>query len=346
MVAIKEVLGQIRQGILSPLYVFYGEERWLIDEALRLLREQLTPQGESDFNYERFDLTEEPIERALESAESFTLMGEKRLIVAFGATFLCSGREKDKVEHNLEALEKYVENPAPHSVFCLVVHHPKLDERKKIVRSLKNHAVVAEAEPLKSGEILSWIKERGRERGVIIQDEAAALLQQFMGESLSQLDLEIAKLASYAGRGNEVTEEVVLALTSETAERNVFQLVNEVVEQKVTEAFRTLHNLLKRNEEPIKILFLLARQFRLMYEAKRLAQGGWGEKELARVMGVHPYVAKLVLKQSRRFSVEELELILNRLADLDYEMKTGQVDKALALELFILQSMKTKKVSM
>lgn len=345
MAAIQEVLKQIGQGEISPLYVFYGEERWLIDEALRLLKEKLLPEGDS-FNYESFDLTEEPVERALDSAESFTLMGDGRLIVAKGATFLSSGREKETVDHNLEALENYAANPAPHSVFVLVVDKPKLDERKKIVRTLKKQAVVAEAAPLKPGELLSWIKERGRVRGVSIEDEAAALLQQFVGGNLSQLDLEIAKLASYAGEGNGVREEMVLALTSETAEQNVFQLVNEVAERRMTQAFRTLENLLRCNEEPIKILFLLARQFRLMYEAKRLEQEGHREKELARIMGVHPYVAKLVLKQSRGFTVDQLETLLNKLADLDFEMKTGQVDKALALELFILQAIKAKKVSL
>lgn len=137
MMSIVDVAKQIDSGEIAPLYIFFGEERLLIDETVGLLREKIVQDQNVDFNFETFDLNEQPVQLAIEAAETYPFIGDKRLVVAHGASFLSSVKEKDKVEHDLEALEAYVQNPAPYSVLVMTVFHPKLDERKKNCPSFK-----------------------------------------------------------------------------------------------------------------------------------------------------------------------------------------------------------------
>ncbi|EGL82302.1 DNA polymerase III, delta subunit [Caldalkalibacillus thermarum TA2.A1] len=334
---ITEANTQIKQGHIAPVYVLYGSQRFLIDEIIRNLSEHILDEASVDFNYETFDLEEHPIQSVLEAAETLPFMGEKRLIVAYGAHFLSGAKEKYKVEHDLEALMRYVSHPVDYSVLVLVVPQEKLDERKKIVKLLKKEGAVVQAGSLPMDQLVPWLKQRAADLGVQITDEACALLHQFAGDHMQMLANEMAKMASYVGKQGVITEETVHQLIAKTVEQDVFNLVDHVVQLRVSQAFATLEELLRRNEEPIKILFLLARQFRLIYRAKDLAKQGYSERQMCQMMGVHPYVCKLAVRQGRRFSLKQLAEVLDQLAELDFKLKTGQLDKRLALELFILQ---------
>ncbi|MDQ0339603.1 DNA polymerase-3 subunit delta [Caldalkalibacillus uzonensis] len=340
---IADIHKQIEQGQIAPVYVLYGSQRFLMDDFIRKLSERVLDEASLDFNYESFDLEEYAIQSVVEVAETLPFIGEKRLIVAYGAHFLSGVKGKYKVEHDLEALVRYVSQPADYSIMVLVVPQEKLDERKKVVKLLKTHGVVVQANSLPVEQLVPWLKQRASDLGVQITDEACALLHQFAGDHMQMLANEMSKMANYVGSGGEITEDTVHHLIAKTVEQDVFKLVDQVVQLRVDQAFSTLDELLRRNEEPIKILFLLARQFRLIFRAKDLAEQGYSERQMSQIIGVHPYVCKLAIRQGRRFSLEQLAEVLDQLAELDYKLKTGLLDKRLALELFILQLTQRQK---
>ena len=95
--------------------------------------------------------------------------------------------------------------------------------------------------------------------------------------------------------------------------------------------------MLKMNEEPIKIVVILANQFRIMYQSKELLKKGYSEKDIASTLKIHPYRVKLAIQNSRNYTSDILLKNLNALADIDIGIKTGTINKDLALELFILK---------
>ena len=130
--------------------------------------------------------------------------------------------------------------------------------------------------------------------------------------------------------------EVVELLVARQLEDNVFLLTDALVQRKIKEAYLIYEDLMTQNEEPFKLLILIANQFRLMSQVIGLSKQGYRETDIAKTLNVHPYRVKLIHGQSHRFEQETIAKYLYQLADIDYKIKSGVLQKELALEMFIL----------
>lgn len=113
--------------------------------------------------------------------------------------------------------------------------------------------------------------------------------------------------------------------------------MDKIVNGKIEEAFEIYYDLLKQNEEPIKLLSIIASQFRLIYQVKELARKGYGQQKIAAILRVHPFRVKLALEKAQKFTEEDLARIIHLLAECDYAMKTSAMDKKMVIELFLLK---------
>ncbi len=161
-----DIWKKIKQKEIAPIYLLYGTEAFLINETKQLLLNQILKEEDRDFNFTAYDLEETPIEVAIEDAETFPFLGEKKVIFLHNPSFLTSEKTKDKVDHNLSRFEAYLKEPAPYTVMVVSAPYEKLDERKKITKELKRNAVIFEAKKLNEYELKSWIKERAKGYGM------------------------------------------------------------------------------------------------------------------------------------------------------------------------------------
>ncbi len=332
-----DIWKQINRNKIESIYLLYGKESFLINETRQLLINKILNEEEMDFNYSTYDLEETPIEVALEDAETFPFMGEKRLIILQNPVFLTSEKSKGKVEHNLSKLESYLAEPAPYSTVVFTAPYEKLDERKKITKELKRKAVIGEAKRLSEPELKNWIKDRAIGNGAEIDEDAVELIVTLSGTNLFMLTSEIDKLILYAGDARKINAEMVDKLVARSLEQNIFTLIDKVVHRKIEEALRIYYDLLKQNEEPIKILSLIAGQFRLLYQVKELARRGYGQQQIAGYLKIHPFRVKLAAGQAKYFSDEELTNTIQLIADADFQMKTGGMKKELLIEMILFQ---------
>lgn len=332
-----DIWKKISKKQIDPVYLLYGTEAFLINETKQLLIDHVLDEEEKDFNLSVYDLEETPIEAALEDAETFPFMGEKRLVILQNPVFLTSEKTKGKVEHNLAKLEEYLSQPAPYSIIVFSAPYEKLDERKKVTKELKRKAAVVEAKKLTEQELVVWVKERAALNNVEIEKDAIELLLSLAGTNLFMLTSEIDKLALYAGENRSINKDIVDRLTARSLEQNIFSLVDKVVRRNVEGALRIYYDLLKQNEEPIKILSVISGQFRLIYQVKELSRKGYGQQQIAGTLKIHPFRVKLAAGQAGSFSDEELMRIIKLLADADYQMKTGGMRKEMLIEMILFQ---------
>ncbi|MBU9713386.1 DNA polymerase III subunit delta [Evansella tamaricis] len=329
-----DIVKSLRKGTISPIYLLSGTEDYLIEDTVHRIVAAGLSEGEREFNLSKYDMKEYSVETAIEEAYTFPFMGGRRIVIIKDAFFYSTAKEKSNIEHDIKKLEGYLENPAPETVFVIVASYEKLDERKKIVKLAKKNGVFLDGSPLEEKELHIWVTERVKEHGVEMDVNAIDQLITLTGAQLMMMASELAKLAVYVGDGGKITINHVNSLVSRSLDQNIFSLVDGVVKRNIAKSWAIYLDLLKQKEEPLKIISLMVRQFRILYQVKQLAQQGYSQKQMAGQLKLHPYVVKLASGQASGFQDEELLDLLDQLAEMDYKIKTGQIDKFLAVELF------------
>ncbi|WP_438346907.1 DNA polymerase III subunit delta [Paenibacillus sp. FA6] len=334
---IKTATKAIKHGDAAPVYLLYGSEKYQIKKFGSLLVDQLIQKEDRDFAIVNYDLAETPIQVVIEEAETLPFMVPRKLIFVRDASIFTAGKEGGKIEHRIEALLEYLKNPAEYSILIFLVYHDKLDERKKVVKALKAASVVLPFASLGGNELLEWIAKETKQRGCLLAAGAAEILVRNAGTQLQKLSSELDKLCIYSGEGGTIECDTVEQLVALSTEQNVFSLVENIANLRLEQALSIFYELLKQREEPIKIASLITRQFRMVLQVKELTGQSYSQAQIASQLGLHPYAVKIAGEQARKFKFEDLKRILSRLADLDYHMKTGRIDKVLGLELFLLR---------
>ncbi|WP_312117054.1 DNA polymerase III subunit delta [Brevibacillus reuszeri] len=326
---------EIRQKQFSPIYVLYGPESFRAEEFLALVRREMIAPEFSDLNLSVYDCTETGLADILQDAETLPFLGEHRLVIARQAYFLTGSKPTAKVESDPDALLTYLQNPPDYTTLILHTESDKLDERKKLVKTLQQTAKVISFPLLKDADLYGWVERQADKYKATIDRQQAMKLVERVGGELRLLDKEIEKMALYVGEGAAITDEVIVMLGARTLEQDVFALIEQVASGRLDRALRMMYDSMKTGEEPIKLLALLARQFRMLLHVKQLAPRGYSQQQMAGMIKMHPYAVKKAMEQARFFSENSLKKLLGMLAEDDFRMKSGQVDKRLALELFI-----------
>ncbi|MFD2612694.1 DNA polymerase III subunit delta [Paenibacillus gansuensis] len=333
----KAAAREIHQGKIQPVYLCYGSEKYQMDEFLAYLTGQLIEPEYMDFALSKFELSETRLDDVLDDAETPPFLAPRKVVVAKDAVFFTGAKDSSKVEHRVDRLLEYIAKPSESSVIVFTVSADKLDERKKIVKQLKERGGVVPFQPLSAEELVQWVMRRAEKLKCRMDRTSADRLILNAGTSLQALSREMEKLSLFVGEGGAVTEEVIESMVVRTTEQNVFLLIEEIAQLRVQRAMSIFYDLLKQREEPIKLIALIARQFRIILQVKELTHQGYSQQQSASQLALHPYAVKIAAEQGRRFETKRLAGILSELAELDYRMKSGKIDKVLGLELFLLR---------
>lgn len=303
------------------IYLLYGEEEFLIDEEIKKIIKKTKI---DELNISRYDLEEDNIKDIIDDACTISLFEEKKIIIA-------KNLDKFLKQKETKILEEYINNISEGIILILVAE--KLDEKKKIIKDLKKIADVKEF--TKNKNISNTVKKMFDDYK--IEYKTIDLLIKLVGNDLRILNQEVEKIKTYK-IDKIITEQDVLDLASTSDNEDMFDLINYIVNKDKESAFKVYTNLIKRNEEPIKIIITLANQFRLIYQSKELYKKGNSQDAIAKILNVHPYRVKLSLEKSKNYSSKILLNYLLKLAEIDSKIKNGLIDKNLALELFILEN--------
>ncbi|MFC3767774.1 DNA polymerase III subunit delta [Paenibacillus sp. GCM10012303] len=331
----KSAAREIGKGNVSPVYVCYGSETYLLREFTGYLIQKLIEPEYREFAISKYDLAETSLDIVLEDAQTLPFMAPKKIILADNAQFFTGAKESGKVEHHPEKLLEYMKAAAEFSVIVFIVNADKLDERKKIVKSLKDTTIPFV--PMNAEELLQWVKKQAVRQSFTFAEGADDQLILYTGGGLQALSAEMEKLSLFVGEGGTVTGDIVDRLVTRSTEQNVFILIDDIVRLRLNRAFSIMYDLLKQKEEPVKIVLLIARQFRIVLQVKELSKLGYSQQQMAGQIGLHPYAVKVAAEQGQKYTPDKLETILAELAELDYRLKTGKVDKVLGLEMFLMR---------
>jgi DNA polymerase-3 subunit delta len=313
---------------MKNIMVFYGEEKFLIDKAVTETLSKYSGQ------VSKYDLSETSINTLLEDASSISLFDGDKIIVGYNADFLSGNQNKEEL-NNFDNLSKYIDNPNPDSIVILTLTSDKLDKRKSIVKKLLDKAGVKEFAKLSDNDLIKFAREVFDKSEYQISFKALHLLIDRIGNNLYLLNSECEKLMLYKMDSKTIDEQDIEEMITKYDVDNIFALTDAVIKKDINTSLSLYQELLKRGEEPIKIIVMLANQFRLIFQVKRLSTKGMGEDKIAEYLSVHPYRVKLA--REVRLNEKELLKYISLLADLDEGIKMGDVNKDTGLELFLLK---------
>ncbi len=312
------------------IYLIYGKEILLIEKKMNDI---LKKEKMEEFSINKYDLENQSLDEILEDASMISMFGAKKGILVSNSYIFTGTTKKSTIIQNTDLLLSYIEHPNPDTILIFSIVTEKLDERKKITKGIKKAGTVIEVSMNKGIEnIVEEMLDDYK-----IDRQSLSLLIDRVGENLQILEKECEKIKIYKSDDKVISKEDILNLTTKNVDIDIFKLIENIVLKNKEKALESYQEMLKRNEEPIKIIIMLANQFRIMYQAKELSRKGYTASDIASMLEIHPYRIKLALEKGRNFSSTTLLKYLEALADLDVNIKSGFASKDLALELFILE---------
>lgn len=333
-----KVWQDISKGKLAPVYLLVGEESYFVDETIKRLKKVLSNGEEAEVM--SFDLAEQPVDFVMDEADTFPFFSEKKLVLAKNASFLkATEKGKEKIEHDLKRLENWLANPTDTAVTVFVAPYEKLDERKKIVKLMKEKSIVLHAETPQNQDLNVWVLNEVDHHGKAITEEATNKLIEMVGANMLQLQMEIEKMVLYLGEEMEISVELVEDLVAKTLEHDAFKMLNAYLANDASEALKIYHDLLRQKEEPIKLLGLLASNIRTMSNVFYLQKKGYHQQQIAKQLKIHPYRVQMIAGQRNRPSEQRLLQALYSLANVDLQLKTTGGNRERHLELFLMKAL-------
>lgn len=309
------------------IYILYGTEQLLIDKFI----DNIVKTKKIE-NIVRYDLEESNLDNIIEDASYLDLFGNEKVIIVNNSLFLTSALSIETDE-----LEKYILNQNEKSIIFFVVNNEKLDERKKIVKFLKEKVEVKEFNKIQGYDLEKYIKSSFNEDNYKIDNEGIKKIISLLGGNFQLIDNEIKKLKLYKIDDKIINISDIETVVTKVLEDDIFKLVEAVINNNKEKIFNIYKDLIELGEEPIKIVVMLANQFRLIYQVKVLLEDGLNKSEIASLLKVHSYRVQLAIEKSSKYQESKLLNILESLADIDMEIKSGVSDKNKALEIFFLE---------
>jgi len=326
-------------GIQSPnerLLLLHGADDFSRGELVRRLVADL---GEdAAFNVSTFEGEKLAPDALQAAAASPPFLGERRVVLVEGLLSRFQPRSERGSRSRVPELGPWAGSPAMLQALppttTLVFSDGVLAANNPLLRLLRPLVSVREFRPLRGQDLHQWVLDRGRRLGAQVHDGAARLLVAVAGDDLWVLQGELEKLALF-GEGRPITEEMVRLVGSGAREANVFELVNAILARRRPDALRLLHDLLRQGVAPTLVLFMMARQFRVLLRALDLL-GGSPEQARASLGLGETWQAERALRQARDVGRDGLLRAHSRLVEADLAMKTGRYSSEMALELLVV----------
>ena len=325
--AFEDLATAFRHSHFAPLYFFYGEEGFLIDELQRLAVKHALQPHERDFNLDVIFGPEATAPQVLAQCAQFPMMAERRLVIVRGF---------EKLEDN-RMFQSYAASPNPNAVVLLLCNN-KPNTSAHPYRALKEHATWAEFPTLKDRELPGWIEKRFRLRKVETESGAAHLLAELAGPDLRTLSNEVDKLVTYVGDRKRVERDDIVRAAGHSRDINPFELQNALASGDRTRALTIADELLvqasNRRGEALKIVGLLSAYILKLWKLTGWLNQNATDAELARQIGVPPFYLRDYVRSARAFGPAALRRAFEALLAADTELKgASHRDERLILAL-------------
>ena len=329
---LQELKQQLKNKNLGRLYVFHGEEVFLLNHYLGQIRKQLLDPLTESFNYHRFTNETFAIRDFADAVENLPMMAEFTFVQVDDIDlFKMNEDDRTKMTEILSDIPEYCT-----VVFTYETAPWKPDKRMKKPWDAVSKGLIVEFAKQDQRDLIAWITRHFAARKKQISADLCAYLIDITGGTMTALSGEIDKICAYSG-ADVIKKTDIDAVTEPVLDAVVFQMTDMLSAGRYDQALQKLQQLLKMQQEPIAILGAVGGHFRRIGTARTLLDYGKNASELARLCGIQEYPARKTMDAARKFRPEFCKQAARLVLETDYKMKTSFDDNERLLELLILQ---------
>lgn len=312
----------IKEKNFKSVYLLCGDEPFLVGSYKKRMREAIS--GDDTMNYNYFEGKNPDVKEIISLADTMPFFADRRLILIDSSGFFKSAPEE---------LIAYL--PQMPDTTCLIFCESEVDKRNKLYKKVKDLGHVAELNRQDSAQLMQWAAGILAKDGKKITRPVMEYFLERTGEDMENIRTELEKLICYTMGRDVITKEDVEAIGTVHVTNRIFEMVSAIVAGNTKKALDLYEDLLTLKEPPMRILFLIARQFNQLLQVKELVAQGSDKGTAASKLKVPPFAAGKLITQAKMFTKEQILSYVQLCVESEEAVKTGRLGDRMAVELLI-----------
>ena len=315
----------LKSGQLKQVYLLYGEEDYLRRQYRDKLKKALTGDGDS-MNFHYFEGKDIRVGEVIDLAETLPFLAERRVIIIENSGLFKRGGEQ---------LAEYLKEPSETAFF--VFAEKEIDKRSRLFKAVSAGGRAVEFKPQDEAVLKRWVLGILKRENKKITERDLDLFLDKTGAGMENISKELEKLVCYCMDREVITGEDIEKICTRQINNQIFDMMNAIAEKRQKEAMNLYYDLLTLKEPPMRILFLLARQFNLLLQVRELKKKGYPVRTIGETVGLPGFVAGKYVSQAAKFSTKSLRQAVTDCVEAEEAVKTGKMNDVLSVELLIVQ---------
>ena len=321
----KNIQEDIKSGNFKSAYLLCGEEAYLKVQYKNKLLKALNPDDDT-MNFNHYEGRNIDVKELIDLCETMPFFADRRVVLLEDTGFFKN--KCDELADYMKELPDYL---------CLVFVEDEVDKRSKMYKPVKSCGRIGEFARHDEKTLMQWAAGILKREGKNITQRDMELLLTMTGIDMGNLRMELEKLITYTGDRNVVTRADIQEVCTTQTQNKIFDMVRAVTEKNQKRALDLYYDLLTLKEPPMRILFLLAKQFRQLLLVKEYTEEGVAQPEMASRLGVPSFVVRNIASCARSYRISELRQAVTDFVDAEEAVKTGRLQDVLSVELLIVK---------
>ncbi|WP_111309468.1 DNA polymerase III subunit delta [Confluentibacter sediminis] len=309
---VKQLVTDIKNGNIKPIYFLMGEEPYYIDRISEFIEKNVLSEEEKGFNqmvlYGR-DIT---IEDIVSNAKRYPMMAERQVIIV---------KEAQDLSRTIESLASYAANPQPTTVLVVNYKYKKIDKRKALYKAVNKIGIIYESKKLYENQVADWIRRVLSAKNYTISPKAAQMLVEFLGTDLSKINNELEKLQIVLPKGSDITPEAIEQNIGISKDYNNFELQKAIGERNLLKAHKIVHYF---GENPKDNPMVVTVSLLFNFFSQLLNFHGLNDKSprsVASALKINPYFVNDYTNAARNYPMKKVSHIISVLREFDVKSK-------------------------
>ena len=306
------IVNEIKQGSISPIYFFMGEEPYYIDRLTEYIENNILSEEDKGFNQMVLYGKDVTIEEVISNAKRYPMMADRQVIIV---------KEAQELARNIEKLESYAKNPQPTTVLVFAYKYKTLDKRKNVTKLLAKTGVVYESKKMYDNQVADWIKKLLSGKNYAIEPKASAMLVEFLGNDLSKISNELDKLMIILPKGSNITPGIIEENIGISKDYNIFEFRKAIGEKDQLKAYK-IAQYFSQNPKDNPLVMTTGLVFGFF--SQLLQYHGLKDKNpsnVAKLLRINPYFVKDYDIALRNYPMKKVSAIVAALRDIDIKSK-------------------------